>query len=118
MNLLRGLWSYGKKVFALPQRLAGVANHRSQPEIATRSITVSLLLAALTRVRSFLQLQSETARPGWQRLTGWSGRISDDALVYSLERYQLQDLRYGYWWTSIRPSSATKRWNRPRSMGC
>ena len=93
MNLLRGLWSYGKKVFALPQRLAGVVNHRSQPEIPTRSITCSLFLAALMRVPSFLQLQSETARPGWQRLTGWSGPISDDALVYALERYDLPDLR-------------------------
>lgn len=93
MNLLRGLWSYGKKVFALPQRLAGVANHRSRPEIPTRSLTASLFLAALMRVGSFLQLQSETARPGWQRLNGWSGRISDDALVYALERYDLQDLR-------------------------
>ena len=93
MNLLRGLWSYGKKVFALPQRLAGVANHRSQPEIPPRSITATLFLAALMRVASFLQLQSETARPGWQRLTGWSGPISDDALVYALERYDLQDLR-------------------------
>jgi hypothetical protein len=93
VNLQRGLWSYGKKVFALPQRLAGVSNHRSQPEIPTRSITASLFQAALMRVGSFLQLQSETARPGWQRLTGWSRRISDDALVYALERYDLQDLR-------------------------
>jgi hypothetical protein len=93
VNLQRGLWSYAKKVFALPQRLAGVSNHRCQPQIPTRSITASLFLAALMRVGSFLQLQSETARPGWQRLTGWSGRISDDALVYALERYDLQDLR-------------------------
>ena len=93
MNLQRGLWSYGKKVFALPQRLAGVSNHRCQPEIPTRSISASLFLAAVMRVGSFLQLQSETARPGWQRLTGWPRPISDDALVYALERYSLQDLR-------------------------
>jgi Transposase DDE domain. len=93
VNLQRGLWSYGKKVFALPQRLAGVSNHRCQPEIPTRSITASLFLAAVMRVGSFLQLQSETARPGWQRLTGWPRPISDDALVYALERYDLEDLR-------------------------
>ena len=93
MNLLRRLCSYGKKVFALPQRLAGVANHRSQPEIPTRCITATLFLAAVTRVSSFLQLQSETARAGWQRLSGWSGPISDDALAYALERYELEDLR-------------------------
>lgn len=93
MNLLRGFWSYGNKVFALSQRLATVGNHRSQPEIPTRSITCSLFLGALMRVGSFLQLQAETARSGWQRLTGWSQLISDDALVYALERYYLQDLR-------------------------
>jgi len=93
VNLLRGLWRYGNKVFALPQRLAAVGNHRSQPEIPTRSLTGSLFLGALMRVESFLQLQAETARPGWQRLTGWSRPISDDALVYALERYYLQDLR-------------------------
>jgi hypothetical protein len=93
VNLLRGLWSYGDKVFALSQRLSAVGNHRSQPEIPTRSISATLFLGALLRVGSFLQLQAETARPGWQRLTGWSRRISDDALVYALERYYLQDLR-------------------------
>lgn len=93
MNLLRALWRYGKKVFALPQRLSTISNHRSQPEIPTRSITASLFLGALLRVGSFLQLQAETARPGWQRLVGWSGSISDDALVYALERYSLEDLR-------------------------
>jgi hypothetical protein len=93
VNLLRGLWSYGDKVFALSQRLSAVGNHRSQPEIPTRSISATLFLGALLRVGSFLQLQAETARPGWQRLTGWSRRISDDALGYALERYYLQDLR-------------------------
>lgn len=93
MNLLRGLWRYGNKVFALSQRLTAVGNHRCQPEIPTRSLTCSLFMGALMRVESFLQLQAETARPGWQRLTGWSRPISDDALVYALERYYLQDLR-------------------------
>jgi len=93
VNLLRALWRYGQKVFALPQRLSTISNHRSQPQIPTRSITASLFLGALLRVGSFLQLQAETARSGWQRLVGWSGSISDDALVYALERYSLEDLR-------------------------
>jgi hypothetical protein len=93
VNLLRSVWSYSNKVFALSQRLAGVGNDRSWPQIPTRSITATLFLGALLRIGSFLQLQAETARPGWQRLTGWLGAISDDALVYALERYDLQDLR-------------------------
>jgi hypothetical protein len=93
VNLLRALWGYGNKVFALSQRLGALGNHRSQPEIPTRSITATLFLGALLRVGSFLQLQAETARPGWQRLVGWPRTISDDALVYALERYHLEDLR-------------------------
>jgi len=93
VNLLRALWRYGNKVFALSQRLSAIGNYRSQPEIPTRSITASLFLGALLRVGSFLQLQAETARPGWQRLVGWPKTISDDALVYALERYRLDDLR-------------------------
>ena len=93
MNLLRRLCSYAKKVYRLPQLLAGVRNRRSQPEIPTRCISSTLWLASLMRASSFLQLQSETARRGWQRLTGWSASISDDALAYALERYDLEDLR-------------------------
>jgi len=93
VNLLRRLCSYAKKVYRLPQLLAGVRNRRSQPEIPTRCISSTLWLASLMRASSFLQLQSETARRGWQRLTGWSASISDDALAYALERYDLEDLR-------------------------
>jgi hypothetical protein len=93
MNLLRALWQYGNKVFALSQRLGTLGNHRSQPQIPTRSLSATLFLGALLRVDSFLQLQAETARPGWRRLVGWPATISDDALVYALERYRLEDLR-------------------------
>jgi hypothetical protein len=93
VNLLRALWRYGNKVFALSQRLSAIGNHRSQPKIPTRSVTATLFLGALLRVGSFLQLQAESARPGWQRLVGWPRSISDDALVYALERYRLEDLR-------------------------
>ena len=93
MNLLRSVWSYSNKVFALSRRLAGVGNDRPEPQIPTRSITATLFLGALLRIGSFLQLQAETGRPGWQRLTGWLHPISDDALVYALERYDPQDLR-------------------------
>lgn len=93
MNLLRALWRYGNKVFALSQRLSAIGNHRSQPKIPTRSLSATLFLGALLRVGSLLQLQAESARPGWQRLVGWPRNISDDALVYALERYRLEDLR-------------------------
>lgn len=93
MNLLRRLWHYADKVFELHQRLGSLGNHRSQPEIPTPSVTFSLFLGALIRVGSLLQLQAETARPGWQRLVGWAKPISDDTFGYTLERYYLDDLR-------------------------
>jgi nitroreductase len=52
-----------------------------------------LLLGAVLRAPSLLQLQAETARRGWQRLVGWPQPVSDDALGYVLERYRIEDWR-------------------------
>lgn len=93
MNLLRRLWHYADKVFDLPRYLLSIGSYRSEPEIPNQSITLSLFLGAVMRVGSLLQLQAETARPGWQRLIGWSRPISDDSFGYALERYHLEDLR-------------------------
>lgn len=49
--------------------------------------------ARLRRAPHPLPLQTETAARGWQRLSGWTGRISDDALAYALARYRLNDRR-------------------------
>jgi len=93
VNRLRQFWNYLEKVFQLPALLRSVRDERPQAVIPTRAITASLFLAAVLRVPSLLQLQAETRRKGWQRLTGWLGRISDDAFGYALERYRLEDLR-------------------------
>ena len=93
MNRLRQCWHYARKVFDLPDRLAAVGDGRSWPEVPTRAVTASLWLGALLRVPSFLQLQAETARPGWQRLVGLARPLSDDVMVYVCERYRLEDLR-------------------------
>jgi hypothetical protein len=93
MNRLGQFWHYVTKVFALPARLRTIRDERSQPVIPTRVFSASLLLGAVLRVPSFLQLQAETARRGWQRLVHWSQPLSDDALGYVLERYRLEDWR-------------------------
>jgi hypothetical protein len=93
MNRLGQFWRYTDKVFDLPARLRGIRDHRPQAQIPTRVLSASLLLAALLRVPSLLQLQAETGRRGWQRLTGWPQAISDDALGYALERYRIEDWR-------------------------
>lgn len=66
---------------------------RPEAVIPTASITLSLVLGALLRVPSLLQLERETDRRGWQRLIGRSKPISDDTFIYALERYQPKDLR-------------------------
>jgi hypothetical protein len=93
MNRLGQFWHYVTKVFALPVRLRSLRDERSQPVIPTRAFSASLLLGAVLRVPSFLQLQAETARRGWQRLVGWPQPISDDAFGYVLERYRSADWR-------------------------
>ena len=93
MNRLRQLWHYLAKVFDLPARLLAVRTDRREAEIPTPPLTLSLLLAALVRQPSLLQLQATTQRVGWQRLIGWAQRISDDAFAYALERHSVDDLR-------------------------
>lgn len=93
MNRLRQFWQYTEKVFDLPRQLRLVRAERFDPAIPTAAVSATLLLGGLLRIGSFLQLQAETLRLGWQRLVGWKGPISDDTLARATERYQLDDLR-------------------------
>lgn len=93
MNRLRQFWHATDKLFDLPRRLRAVRDRRTDPQISSAVLTTSLFLGAVLRVPSFLQLEAETRRPGWQRLLGWSKAISDDALGYGLEFARLEDLR-------------------------
>jgi hypothetical protein len=93
MNSLGQFWLAGAKVFDLPRRLRGLSDHRCDPKIPPAVLFTTLLLGALLRVPSFLQLQKETARRGIQRLLSWSRRLSDDALAYGAEHADLEALR-------------------------
>lgn len=68
-------------------------DRRPYPVIPTGALTVTLVLGAVLRTPSLLHLQSQTKRPGWQRLIGRKGPLSDDTFAYVLERYRLEDLR-------------------------
>ena len=92
-NRLAQFWRYTTKVFDLPQLLAGVRANRPQAEIPTRVLTSTLVSAAVLRIDSLLDLQTKSESPGWQKIHGWSRRISDDALAYGLERFYTEDLR-------------------------
>jgi hypothetical protein len=64
MNRLRQFWHYAGKVFDLPRRLHGIRDGRPQAVIPTPVLSASLLLAAVLRVPSLLQLQAQTALRG------------------------------------------------------
>lgn len=93
MNRLRQFWQYTTKVFHLPARLRAVRDRRPQPEIPTRVFSASLLLGAVLRTASLLQLEAHTGRRGWRRLVQWPHAVSDDAFGYVLERYRSEDWR-------------------------
>ena len=60
MNLLGQFWRYVTKVFDLPCRLRAVRDTRPFPLIPTASVSASLLLGAVLRLPSFLQLAKDT----------------------------------------------------------
>lgn len=93
MNRLRQFWHYTTKVFHLPARLRAIRDRRCQAEIPTRVFSASLLLGAVLRTPSLLQLQAHTERRGWRHLVRWPHPVSDDAFGYVLERYQIEDWR-------------------------
>jgi hypothetical protein len=93
MNRIHQFWRASAKVFDLPLRLRAILDQRRWPLIPTPCLSVSLFLGALLRLPSLLQLQQETARPGWQRLIRYPHTISDDAFAYALEQARPQDWR-------------------------
>ena len=93
MNRLRQFWGAANKVFQLSRRLRGVRDGRTDPWVPTFAVSATLFLGALLRKPSFLQLQFESARRGWQRLIGHDAVITDDRMVYVAERYRLEDWR-------------------------
>ncbi len=68
-------------------------DRRADPPVPTFAVSATLFLGALLRKPSFLQLQYESARRGWQRLIGHGAAITDDRMVYVCERYRLEDWR-------------------------
>lgn len=93
MNRLRQFWHAANKVFDLLRHLRTVRDSRADPQVPTFAVNVTLFLGAVLRKPSFLQLQFESARRGWQRLITHAAAITDDRMVYVCERYRLEDWR-------------------------
>jgi hypothetical protein len=91
MNRLGEFWYYAPKVLALPARLRIIRDEGSQPVAPTPVHSASMLLGAVLRGTSLLQLHAETDCRGWQRLVRWPQPLSYDALGYVLERYPIAD---------------------------
>jgi hypothetical protein len=66
------------KVCHLNQLVRGIGEARPQPVIPTRPILLSLLLGAVLRSKSYLQVATRTQSRRWQRLIHWPEPISHD----------------------------------------
>ena len=92
MNRLLQMWRALDKVFDLCQLIKNVRDRRQYPVIPTAALHFTLILGALLRVSSRLDLSLKTKERGWQRLVG-SKPFSDDALGYVLEHGVPEDWR-------------------------
>ena len=68
MNRLVQFLHYAQKVFPLNGLLRGVRCRRPYPQIPTRALLLSLLMGAILRVGSYLDLAEQTKRRRWRRL--------------------------------------------------
>lgn len=93
MNRIRQFWHYARKTFQLARRLQRVRDRRPYPRIPHGAIIGTLFLGAMLRRPSFLQIQADTKRKGWQKLIGYPHGLSDDLLADACETYDPEDLR-------------------------
>ena len=101
-SLLSGFVHYAQKRFQLPLLASGLTDRRSQPEIPTRSIVLSLVLGEVVQIPSLLQLQEETKLPQWQRWVGYQGSISHDTFGYVSARLDPAQVGRGVRWINQR----------------
>lgn len=90
--------SYAQKRFDLSLLAGCFADARPQPDIPSRAIGLSLVLAEVVHLPSFLQLQQETQLPQWQQWVGYRHPISHDTFGYASERLDPEQLRRAAFW--------------------
>ena len=93
MNRLAQFLHYAQKVFALKTLLRAVRDGRPFAKIRTTPVLLSLVLGAVLRIGSYLDLAQQTKRRRWRHLCGLQAPISDDTFDYVTERFKLEDLR-------------------------
>lgn len=97
-NQLSQFVSYAQKRFDLPLLAGCFADARSQPNIPSRAVGLSLVLGEVVQIPSLLQLQAETKVPQWQRWVGYPQEISHDTFGYASERMDPAQLRRAAIW--------------------
>lgn len=94
--------TYSQRRFDLHLLAGGFVDGRTQPQIPSRPVWLSLVLGEVVHIPSFLQLEAETQLPQWQRWVGYKGQISHDTFGYVSERLDPEQLRRGAIWINRR----------------
>src|SRR5690349_13979182 len=84
--------AYANKRFDLSWLAGSFGDSRPQPEIPSRPVWLSLILGEVVHIPSFLQLESETKLPQWQRWVGYKHKISHDTFGYVSEHFDPEQL--------------------------
>jgi hypothetical protein len=95
---LRPFVHYAPKRFNLSLLAGCFADARSQPDIPSRAVGLSLVLGEGVPIPSVLQLPEETKVPQWQQWAGCRHPISHDAFGYVRERLDPEELRRAGIW--------------------
>jgi hypothetical protein len=94
---LRQLVAYARKVYDLPERLAGVSDGRRRPKTPAPLVAASTLFAGLLRIDSFNALEPRLSERPFLRLVGASEQrhrlCSADTLSRALRVMELEGLR-------------------------
>jgi Transposase DDE domain len=85
--------AYADKQFDLPLLAGCLGDGRTDPEVPSRAVGLSLLLGEVAHIPSFLQLEEETQLPQWQRWIGYDQSISHDTFAYASNRMNPEQLR-------------------------
>ena len=94
MNRLAQFLQYTGRVFALKGLLRRVRDGRSAPRIPGLPLALCLVLGAVMRIGSYLDLAEQTAsRRRWRHLCGLKGPVSHDVFGYVTERMTPEDWR-------------------------
>jgi hypothetical protein len=94
VNRLAQFLQYTTKVFALGRLLRGVGDGRCAPLVPVLPLALCLVLGAVMRIGSYLDLAQQTAsRRRWRHLCRLKGRVSHDIFGYVTERMSPEDWR-------------------------